>query len=70
MEMEMIVRLFVEIDLDDKTLMEGLGSRIPGPVWENSLSSGLGRQVETFVGTLTAVREVKAVFIPRLLSSL
>lgn len=66
----MRARLFIEIELDDAVLLSSLSNSLPPEHWDRELASGLARQTERFLGGLHSVKEVKAVYIPKLLSTI
>jgi hypothetical protein len=63
----MRVRLFIEVELDDATLLTQFGARLPTLTASRELEAGLARATENLVKQLPTVSNARIVFIPELL---
>ena len=64
----MRVRLFIEVELSDKTLLEAFGDQLPALTAAHEIEAGVARSTEAIVSSIPGVNQVRALFLPDLMA--
>jgi hypothetical protein len=63
----MKVRLYAEIELSDKALLDAFGAQLPNLTAAHEIESGVCRSFESIAKHIPGVAQAKFIFIPELL---